>query len=50
MKIVITYEVESALGHKVKRGAVAYTFVEAEELCRSVERVGYKLLDVTREE
>lgn len=50
MKIAITYEVETAYGHKVTKGAFAYTPEEAEELCQSIEKIGYKILDVTREE
>lgn len=50
MKIAITYEVETAYGHKVVHGVFARTLKEAEELCQSMEKLGYKILDVTREE
>ena len=50
MKIAITYEMETAYGHKVVHGTTAYTLKEADELCQSIEKIGYKILDVTREE
>ena len=50
MKIAITYELESANGSKVTHGVIAKSLEEAEEICQKIEKVGYKLLDVTREE
>lgn len=50
MKIYITYELETAYGHKDVHGAVAHSLKEAEELCQAIEKTGYKILDVTREE
>lgn len=50
MKISITYEIETAYGHKRTHGVVAHTFKDAEELCQNIEKLGCKILDVTREE
>lgn len=50
MKIVITYSLKSAAGVDIVKGCVAYSLKEAEELCQAIEKVGYKILDVTREE
>ena len=50
MKIAITYKVETAAGHWNTHGIYAYTMQEAQELCESIEALGYKIVDVTREE
>lgn len=50
MKIAITYELESASGHKILHGVTAKSLEEAEKACQEIEKAGYKLLDVTREE
>lgn len=45
MKYAITYELKTAYGNKSIKTAYAYTKSEAEEICNSIEKLGYKILD-----
>ena len=49
MKILITYEFLTAHGFPTQNTMIADSFEKAEEICEKVERIGYKLIDVTRD-
>ena len=45
--IEITYELLTANGNPIQRTIFVQTLGEAEYECQNIERVGYKLIDVT---
>lgn len=47
MTIQITYEFKTANGFPTRNSVLAHSLEEAENICKRVERVGYKLIDVT---
>lgn len=48
MKFEIIYEIPSASGIPTKKLATAYTKQEAEDICKAIESIGYKLIDISR--
>lgn len=49
MRIYIEYEVESFHGIKYHHCAWCYSMKEAEEFCKSCEKIGYKIIMVNNE-
>ena len=49
MTIQITYQFETANGFPTWNTVLAHSAEEAEAVCRQVEAVGYKLIDVCRD-
>ena len=49
MKIQITYEFKTASGLPTYHAAIAHSKEEADALCRKIEEIGYKVVDVTRD-
>lgn len=49
MKILITYEFETANGFPTRNTLAAHSPEEAEALCERAESIGYKIIDVTRD-
>lgn len=47
MTIQITYEFKTAYGFPTQNTVLAHSLEEAEALCKRVENIGYKLIDVT---
>lgn len=48
MRFDIVYEIPTAYGHTALKAAKAYSKEEAEEICKAIERVGYRLVDISR--
>lgn len=50
MVIYIEYELETASGQKARHYIHVYSLKQAEETCKTIEKVGYKITMVCREE
>lgn len=49
MKIWITYKLRTANGAWRQEMVAAASLSEAEEICNKIDRIGYKLIDVSRD-